>query len=197
MTPAVYLAGLARLGLLALGVGLTVRNLHRHKLAQLHGAIGALATSITALAFLLGLAQLLGVVGLLSYWPLTISSWIVALVSRFAWGAPPRPTSTEVVEQRPQRGRWLGAFALVVVAVWSMGIARSYQVGVVDVDSMRYHLPIAANFAQHHQLTDLYYLELDHLATVAPSNSELLNSVTMSITFWSMSTTVIQMFSPI
>jgi hypothetical protein len=49
-----------------------------------------------------------------------------------------------------------------------------------EIDSLRYHLPLAATFAQQHSISALHYLELDHLATTAPSNSELLGAVAIT-----------------
>ena len=65
-------------------------------------------------------------------------------------------------------------FAVSAVGgLWASAVARAYRFGIYESDSLRYHLPLAATFAQQHSITALHFFELDHLATTAPSNTEL------------------------
>lgn len=193
MTAFEYVAGVAR-GLAMLVALATIVRVVRARLASSGSAAAPalLGGCVAALTVLFACAQLLGTVGLLSYWPLTTMLALVALRAVLL-APPPRSNSGSKVGPGPhhppqvrEEGAERTALCIIAIAlvagVWSIGLARAYDVGTHDHDSLRYHLPLAATFAQEHSITELHFLELDHLATVAPSNSELLNAVAISVT---------------
>ena len=75
---------------------------------------------------------------------------------------------------------WLGiGAAALVVAAWVRRTLVSLDLGVGGVDSLWYHLPFAAQFAQDGSVASVPYVDLEFLTAFYPANVELLHAVGM------------------
>lgn len=126
-----------------------------------HGPIGVLAQATAALAAVTFLGIALGVAGLLQPLPLVLASAILGIGSGLVASATPHPaagatTDTELAP-RTARSCAIGvSYASIAVvahlrAVWELLRGG----GIVDYDSLWYHLPVAADFARAGRITDV------------------------------------------
>ena len=63
-----------------------------------------------------------------------------------------------------------------VFAVWASPMLQSYDVGIHTFDSLYYHLPWAATFAQTGHITPLQY-DIQYMLQFYPASAELLHSL--------------------
>lgn len=161
------------------------------------GAPAALAGAVLAVSLFVVLCQALGVVGLLERLPLVVAS-VLAGVGFQWWGrttpasdaAPPpaveSPTPPTLASSPSRAGAvspLLVALALVgavlVVGQWSAHATDSLDGGIRDHDSLYYHLPTAARYAQTGSLTDVHFSEPDPQTAYYPANAEVLHAAAM------------------
>jgi hypothetical protein len=69
------------------------------------------------------------------------------------------------------------ATTAVVVATWTTRVADAVRHGPTGIDTLWYHLPIAARFAQTGSITAAHYTDGDALAASFPANSALLHAL--------------------
>jgi hypothetical protein len=65
----------------------------------------------------------------------------------------------------------------LVVAEWGPGTVNAYRVGMLSIDSLWYHMPIAARFAQSGSVVHLQNINNDNIIAFYPATSELLHAV--------------------
>lgn len=87
--------------------------------------------------------------------------------------SPPRPDAVQVVVAVLAGG--------LLIAQWTARVASSFATGIVDRDSLGYHLPIAARFVQTGRITFLHFLDPQSPNLFHPANSELLHALGMLI----------------
>ncbi|MGZ9100350.1 MAG: hypothetical protein ACXW3O_11660, partial [Brevundimonas sp.] len=151
------------------------------------GPIARVAESVLALSLLTIVLELLGTVGLLSYAPLLIGCWAVAGATELALRRGWVRGREEVVNQsKPGAGpagpldhylKWavLG-MAVLVAAHWAAAVQGSWANGMSGFDTMWYHAPFAARFAQEGSINALHFTDPEYLHWFYPQNSELLHS---------------------
>ena len=182
MTLARYLAGVALL-LVALGpVVLGARELRRRLLPAWSGPPARLAEAIAALALVLVVGQLLGAVGLFSPAPVVIGLAVTGLaawaLARGGSAQPgPHPPAAEPVG-RLEAAVAVGAVA-VVLAAWGTRLAEALRHGMSSVDTLWYHLPVAARFVQEGSITGLHFVDGEPVTAFYPANANLLHAVGM------------------
>lgn len=176
-----------RLGLLIAPVAVAA-HLLRRRFAVLGGVTAVLVEAVLGLAWLIVLAEALGLVGELRLWSLIAVSWLgAALVTVGVLRAPPRQT------HNPDRaGEATGldaagtcrpgpiAAALVLwvtAAQWVFATANALGSGMGSFDSLWYHMPIAAAFAQRASVTSVLFPEADPSNAYFPADSELLHGL--------------------
>lgn len=204
MSLADYLVGLARLALLlipAVGFGrfvrVTLMTLPSHSLEWLVDIVVTISVLVVG-------SEALGIVALDRYWVLTSLLWIVGAVvvavqrssstrrpsqPEFAFGASPEATGSthRPVEPAPptppapaaQRLRCgVAAAALAVVwGQWGLLTSDAYGGGILSFDSLWYHLPFAASFAQTGSVTRVLFTQADPFVAYYPANAELFHSI--------------------
>ncbi len=204
MSLADYLVGLARLALLlipAVGFGRLVRvtlmTLPSHSLEWLVDIVVTISVLVVG-------SEALGIVALDRYWVLTSLLWIVGAVvvavqrssstrrpsqPEFAFGASPEATGSthRPVEPAPptppapaaQRLRCgVAAAALAVVwGQWGLLTSDAYGGGILSFDSLWYHLPFAASFAQTGSVSRVLFTQADPFVAYYPANAELFHSI--------------------
>jgi hypothetical protein len=72
------------------------------------------------------------------------------------------------------------AGAALVMGQWAGGTANALDRGMQAADTIWYHLPFAARFAQDDSLADLHYIEIEPLTAYFPLNAELLHAIGMA-----------------
>lgn len=185
MTTGQYLLGVGLLALTLASLALVATRVRAWLAPDWRGAPARLAELVSALALLLLVAQLLGAVGALQ------AGFLVAVCVAGAAAAtrlkPPRRGPVPLSEPRlpPQGGRLsIGVSLLAVALVFLHWGSRSVEVlrrGMEDPDTLWYHMPHAARFAQDGWTTRLHFTESEPITTFHPANSELLHSIGISL----------------
>jgi hypothetical protein len=152
---------------------------------RVDGVLGVLVDAVTALSVLLVAAELLGLVALdrpAALIPLLI---IVAMLS---WVLTGSPATYQPVEE-PRRLResevsernltWWTALVgvIVVVAQWCLQTANTLGAGMFNFDTLWYHMPFAAHFAQSGSVTGIQFTQADPFVAYYPANSELFHAI--------------------
>lgn len=166
-----------------------------------HGSLGFTAASTIGIAWALALGQLLGAFGGLNR-PLLLAASLVSAAACAGWvvwstarapaptgGAepdpPPPPPPAPVPERSALDVLLLAATALevlVVAAIWTMRTVITVRRGLLDPDTLGYHLPFATVFAQtgyadtHRFVFPLFPLHF------YPANDELLSGIALVLT---------------
>jgi hypothetical protein len=177
-----YVLGVAALAVIAGALALASVALRRRVLADWTGASARLAEAVIGLAVLIGILELLGLVGLFELAPIAIACVIVS-VSITAWAGPPtrlgaRHRRTPVIT--PAVGLGVGLALLggaAVMAEWGALTIQSYDVGIRGFDSLWYHLPWAASFAQTGSIAPLRFTDVEYLTPFYPATAELLHGL--------------------
>ena len=148
--------------------------------------VRALAAAVVALAGLIVTAEIVGTFQQFRRVPFVVA----CLVTAGATIAGARSRTGRASAPEPDRSRaqfgaevWVAlGVACVTAAQWSLGVWEAFRHGVVDVDSVSYHLPQAARFVQDHGTTSLHYASANAGTAYYPANSELLHAIGMLTT---------------
>ncbi len=168
------------------GPAWVIGHVLRLRLLRGRGASAALAEIVLVLSVLLVGAELLGVVSLLRF---------AALVVLFAAGAAvaviwdrARP-GQRAPEERAREGgaepggrvrvdrRYAVVAVVVVAAQWCLGTANSLGAGMLNFDTLWYHMPFAAGFAETGSITGIHFTQADPYVAYYPANSELFHAL--------------------
>ncbi len=178
-----YLTGLALVGLIIGGFWLGARRVRVWLMPDWNAAPAALATIVLTLSAAVVVAELLGIVGLLNAPALVIAALGLAFgLSR----RRPRPVDGRAPALPPAApvGRLASTIAigaaLLTAVHWAGPVLESLDVGIYRQDSLWYHLPFAAWFAQTGSVGGLLLTDPLKLAVwYYPLNSELLHAIGM------------------
>ena len=168
------------------GVAVAAIAIRRRTLPDWTAAPARLAEVVIGLALLIGILELLGVVGLFELGPAVVASVLAAAVT-WRWLAPPSPAMghrRRLREHAAEPG-WgvplAGALAVLagatVIAEWGALTIQSYDVGIRGFDSLWYHLPWAASFAQTGSITGLRFTDVEYLTPFYPATAEMLHGL--------------------
>jgi hypothetical protein len=177
-----YLIGVAALLCVLGSLGLGAAAVRRYLLPDWRGADARLAEIVTGCALLVGIMELLGTVGLFRLAPMVVGS--VAVGSALRLGLPSRSRARAV---RPRgAGRGVTATIMIVISVaalvvvliqWTGPSLRSFGHGITGADSIAYHLPHAASYAQTGQIGAIRYTDYAYLTGLYPATSELFHAL--------------------
>jgi hypothetical protein len=179
MTFGRYVLGVALLVAVVASVAFGSVRLRRRLLPLWTGALARLAETTISLGIVLGVAELLGIVGLLR------CGFVVAgcVIAGVALGVTQWP-SVQPSEHRPLAppvSRLGIAIALVVSVVvlahWGAGAREAFSGGMTGPDTLGYHGPIAATFVQRASIVHPFYVYTDPAVAFFPATSELVHSV--------------------
>ena len=133
------------------------------------------------LALLIGILEALGAVGLFRLGPI-VAACVAAAVGLHAWHA--RTAGRPAGAARPPPPRPSPPFVAVallagalVVAEWAVPTLAAYDIGIRSLDSLWYHLPWAASFAQTGRVTGLHFTDVEYLTAFYPATAELLHGL--------------------
>jgi hypothetical protein len=190
-----YIVSALMLVVVGLSVGFTAYRLRGRLMPAWDRAPARLVESVTAIALLIWLGEVLGTFGLFYDWALVGASLLMAAGARRSQpagpvtaGDPPPPavakaSSGAVPPTAPPAGAapwlpWLvtvGVIALVF-AHWGLTTKNALDRGIFNFDSLWYHMPFAVDMVQSHSVTGLHYTETVFTNWFYPQNSELLHA---------------------
>jgi hypothetical protein len=184
MTVAQLLAGVLRLTAIVLPVAFTSRRLQRAYVPA-SGALAALAGCVLALSLLLVGAELLGVASLLRSGPIIGLFVLIAIGARavIAVGETQRADAAPAHSHRPAarlldvRSAAAVLGLCVVVAQWCVQSANALGAGMLNFDTLWYHMPFAARFAQTGSVAAIQFTQADPITAYYPANSELVHAI--------------------
>ena len=183
MTVGRYALGFAALALVCASIAVGAVALRARVLPDWRGAPARLAEFVLGLALLIGILEALGAVGLFRLGPIVVACVVAAGLLRAraarvdvppSAGAanlpsPPRPSTPAVIVA-------LIAAALVF-AEWAEPTLLGYDIGIRSLDSLWYHLPWAASFAQTGRITSLRFTDVEYLTAFYPATAELVHGL--------------------
>jgi len=177
-----YLIGVAALlGVLgSLGVGAAA--LRQRLLPNWRGADARLAEVVIGCALVVGIIEVLGTVGLFRLVPMVAGSIAVGSALRL-WLRP--RSSARAIRPRTVRPDVVAAVLALMTAagmaavllLWTGWSLRSFERGITGADSIAYHLPHAASYAQTGQISAIRYTDFDYLNGLYPATSELFHAL--------------------
>jgi hypothetical protein len=182
MTLGRYLIGVAALLCVLSSLGVGACAIRRYLLPEWQGAHARLAEVVVGCALLVGIIEVLGTVGLFRLVPMVVGS--IAVGSALRLGLTSR-ASTRVARSR---AAWPGLMAavlilisvaglVVVLLLWTGRSLQSFEHGITSADSIAYHLPHAASYAQTGQIRAIRYTDYDYLNGLYPATSELFHAL--------------------
>ena len=173
-----YLLGVAEIAVLAGAAGLGAARVRSRLLPGFSGSPAWLATTLVAIAILLGSAELLGAVGLFKPVPYLLAVIAIGLGLRLGLDAGRRfgPSPTAPDPGLPMRLCGL-AIAAVVIGHFCIGLRLRLSTGMTGFDTTWYHAPFAADFAQSGRTFDIHFIAPQFLTWFYPQSSELLHGV--------------------
>ncbi|MBV9604447.1 MAG: hypothetical protein JO027_05050 [Solirubrobacterales bacterium] len=172
-----YLLGAAALVVIGAALALSALAIRRRALPDWAGAPARLAESVIGLGLLIAVLELLGTVGLFALAPIVIACIGVCWASlRSASVGPVHPIRSGVAGPRLAIVvALLGA--ATVIAEWGALSIQSYDVGIRGFDSLWYHLPWAASFAQTGNVVSLRFTDVEYLTPFYPATAEMLHGL--------------------
>ena len=176
MTVGRYAVGLAALLLVCGSMAAAAHALRARLLGDWTGAPARLAEFVLGLALLIAILEALGAAGLFELGPIVVACLAAGAV---AWSTRPPPASPGDPGPRPHRVEL--AVALVaagaVLAEWAVPTLSSYDTGIHSFDSLWYHLPWAASFAQSGWVTTLHFTDVEYLTPFYPATAEMVHGL--------------------
>src|SRR4051812_9839536 len=179
MSAGAYVLASAELAVVIASFAVAAVRIRRRVLPGWTGAPGHLVEAIVGVALAVWVAELLGAVGLFEE---AVFVAAAAAVGTGAWlalpvtpapGAPGPPAPAV-----PALGLLITVgVAGVLFAHWGFETKQSLDQGITNFDSLWYHMPFSADFAQSGSTTGLGYTDTVYLNRFYPENSELLHAV--------------------
>jgi hypothetical protein len=195
-----YLLGAAQLAIVVFSLGFAAYGLRTRLLPSWRGAPARLVETITAVALLIWIVEILGTLQLFYAGAVVLVSVLVAAATAFApvggggagvaRGAEARPTPSTVGGAAPTgpagQSDWqllvMGAVIAAVVFSWAVTTKHALDRGIFNFDSLWYHMPFAVEMVQNHSVTGIDHVETVFTNWFYPQNSELLHAVGISLT---------------
>lgn len=181
MTATQFLLGAVRLALILVPLLSLAHRLRRRLVPDAHRALGVLAECVMAVSLLTVGAELLGLAGLLGAFALGAlfaAGWVAAHLSLGADRTrAPRPGRTASHATSVTTVCATVAALIVVAPQWLLGTANSLGSGMLNFDTLWYHMPFAAGFAQTGSVTGIHFTQADPITAYYPANSELVHAV--------------------
>jgi FtsH-binding integral membrane protein len=205
-----YVVGALSLVVVGVSIGFSAYRLRQKLLPAWEGAPARLVESVTALALLIWLGEILGTFGLLYAWSLIGASLLMAILAWALLPAGPVAAGSAYLPRVLSRGKggtaggprsvldppppappaegapWLWVITVgvigLVVAHWGLTTKEALDRGIFNFDSLWYHMPFAVDIAKGHSTTGLHYTETVFTNWFYPQNSELLHATGILLT---------------
>lgn len=172
-----YALGAASLVVVLASLGLAASNVRRRWLADWTGSPARLAELVVGIALLVAILETLGTVGLFELAPIVALSAAVGgasvLLARGGGRAARSPARSAGIV-----AAGIAVMATVAVAAeWTGPTLQAYDVGIRTFDSVWYHLPWAASFAQTGHVAPLRFTDIEYLTAFYPATAEMLHGL--------------------
>jgi hypothetical protein len=184
-----YALGALSLVVICGSLALAAASIRRRYLEDCAGCAARLAEVVIGLSLLVAILEVLGTFGWLQLGPIVSTSVVVGTggawwaagepgrartrgAGRRGFPRPPAPSIPVVIG-----GAIAGCAAIAVIAEWTAPTLQSYDVGVRTLDSVWYHLPWSASFAQTGHIPPLRFTDVEYLTAFYPATSELLHGL--------------------
>ena len=181
-----FVLSVIRLGLVVAPVAVLAHEL-RCRFATVSGAPAVLVEVTLAVAWMVMLGEGLGLIGKLELWWLIVACWLGAgvIVGVLRFQTPKRVSAVPGEQPRElgpsvrfRSGPIAAGLVLWLLATqWACETADALGAGMTSFDSLWYHMPIAARFAQTGSVTQILFPEADPSNAYFPANSELLHGI--------------------
>ena len=175
-----YLLGVAELAVILGAVGYAAWLIRRRLLPGWVGAPARLVEAVTGIAALVLLAELFGIFGAFGDLSMLLGSvalavgthlWSRRSAPRQRGGGPPAPPASRIAI-------WVAAAACAAVAAaWMVPTLAALAGGMDRADSLWYHMPLAARFAEGGDLAKIDHFDPIFFAAYYPANSEVLHAI--------------------
>jgi hypothetical protein len=175
-----YALGIVALAVIGGALAFAALLVRRCVLPDWTGPPARLAETVVGLALLIGILELLGLVGLFALGPVLVACLLVAVLATRLTPAPSRVRSRTATGSRAAVGLGVGIAILggaTVLAEWGALSIQSYDVGIRGFDSLWYHLPWAASFAQTGNIASLRFTDVEYLTPFYPATAEALHGL--------------------
>lgn len=191
-----YALGVVSLLIVCGSMAVAAVTLRRRFFGDWSGALARLVEGVIGVAILVAILEALGTLGLFRLGFVDVACGLLAGgVGLALRRSRPRPVpgsgpsidgAGEAAGRpgaSPRRGVMLALAALAVltaataIAEWASMTAESYDVGMRGFDTLWYHLPWAASFAQTGHITPLRFTDVEYLTAFYPATAELLHGL--------------------
>ncbi len=172
-----YALGAACLVVVLASLALAAVNVRRRWLEDWGGAPARLSEIVIALATLIAILELLGTVGWFELAPIVAACAVAGAASVLLTSDARRAS------RPPRRAAGLAAAGIAVAvtaavaAEWTGPTLQAYDVGIRTFDSVWYHLPWAASFAQTGHIAPLRFTDIEYLTSFYPATAEMLHGL--------------------
>ena len=176
-----YALGVIALAIVVGSLAFAAVALRRRYLSAWLGAPARLAEAVIAFAVLIIMLEVLGAVGLFRLGPIAFAAVLIALGAyavgrrRSDHARAPRVSGAAPSNRAATAISLLAAAA--VLAQWASPTLNSYDFGIRFFDSLWYHLPWAASFAQTGHITPLRLTDVEYLTAFYPATAEMLHGL--------------------
>jgi len=194
-----YLWGVAQLALVVIPLGFSAYQLRQRLLPAWNGAPARLVETITGVAVLIWLSEILGTFGLFYAGALIAASLLLGLLAWFLPGggavggttpeealATGRGGGSPAVTGPAGENPWSLLLMVLVISatVFSYAVTTKHALdrGVFNFDSLWYHLPFAVDMVQTHSVVGMHHVDTVFTNWFYPQNSELLHGVGILLT---------------
>lgn len=163
----------------------------RTLLPHWHGSAAWTGAMAIGLCTAVGVGQALGAVGLLERWAIVGvmgATAVAAVVATRGWSRPvgpqcpllvPAPETATPARSGPAMIAGVTFAVLVVGAVWVARTVIVLREGIVDPDSLGYHLPLTQDFARDGHADSTLVPNPDVPVYTYPANDELVSSIAL------------------
>ena len=175
-----YLLGVAELAVILGAVGYFAWCGRAALLPAWGGAPARLVEAVIGIAALVLLAELVGTFGLFGDTSMLVGSLALAAGARISLhgrrsgneaGRPPAPSASRIAI-------WVAAAACAAVAAaWVVPTLAALAGGMDRADSLWYHMPLAARYAEGGDLARIDHFDPIFFAAYYPANSEILHAI--------------------
>ena len=179
MSAGAFFVGLALFSLIVVPPFVGARLVLRWRMPSASGSVTTLAAAVVGIALISTVCEILGSFGEFRPWAvmgscLVLGAGLAAIALR---ATRHERTHRRLLVTRSPIAVLAVLAGAAVVAAWTTRALVAWNGGIVDIDSLQYHLPFAATFAQTGSVVQPHYAWLDPVWTFYPFNTELFHAV--------------------
>ncbi len=185
LTVGAYLLGSLELAVIFGALAYAAWRLRAAILPGWSGAPARVAEAVLVLSAVVVVAELLGSFGLFSLATMLIAAVAAAGASHLISARVSRARTDSEISELPAPSAskvaiWLAAGAVAVVgAAWAVPTLAALAGGMDRADSLWYHMPLAARFAETGELGRIDYFDPIFFASYYPANSEVFHATAL------------------